>query len=124
MGEGDILLVRTGAMRRVHGDDWSDFRQPGAGLHYATTRWLHRRGVAAVASDNVQVEGPSPLPDVAAPLHLLALRDMGLYLGELWHLEELAADCSADAVYEFLLVAQPLNIVGGTGSPLNPIVIK
>ena len=124
MGEGDILLVRTGAMRRVHGDDWTDFRQGAPGCITRPRAGCRGRGVAAVASDNVQVEGPSPLPDVAAPLHLLALRDMGLYLGELWHLEELAADCSADAVYEFLLVAQPLNIVGGTGSPLNPIVIK
>jgi kynurenine formamidase len=122
--EGDILLIRTGAMQRVHGDDWSDFRQPGAGLHWETARWLHQRGVAAVAADNVQVEGPSPFADVAAPFHLLALRDMGLYLGELWHLDDLAADCAADGVYEFLLVAPPLNIVGGTGSPLNPIAIK
>jgi hypothetical protein len=52
------------------------------------------------------------------------LVDLGLTLGELFVLDELAADCATDGVYEFLLAAQPLNIPGGMGSPLNPIALK
>ena len=42
----------------------------------------------------------------------LALRDMGMLLGEIWDLEELAADCAADGVYEFQLVATALPFTG------------
>ena len=45
-------------------------------------------------------------------------------LGELWQTEDLAADCAADGVYEFLLVCKPLNLVGGVGSPANALAIK
>jgi hypothetical protein len=39
-------------------------------------------------------------------------------------LEELADDCAADGVYEFMFVAPPLTITGAVGSPVNPQVIK
>ena len=38
--------------------------------------------------------------------------------------EELAKDCAADGVYEFLWVAPPLHIPNAVGSPLNPLAIK
>ena len=49
---------------------------------------------------------------------------MGLLLGELWFLEDLAADCANDGQYDFLLAAQALPIAGGCGSPVNPIAVK
>ncbi len=58
------------------------------------------------------------------PFHMLALRDMGLLLGEMFDFEDLAEDCAADGVYECMFVACPLNIPGGVGSPLNPIAVK
>ena len=45
-------------------------------------------------------------------------------LRNLLHHTELAADCAADGVYEFQLVAPPLSVTGGVGSPVNPIAIK
>ena len=33
-------------------------------------------------------------------------------------------NCAADGRYEFFLAAQPLNITGAVGSPVNPIAIK
>jgi len=122
VGEGDVVLIRTGAMTRVKGDDWSAFHAtPRPGLHYTAAEWLGERRVAA---DNSGVEAPSPLPGVHRPLHMVAIRDMGILLGELWWLEDLAADCAEDGVYEFMLVAQPLPVEGGTGSPVNPLAIK
>ncbi|OBH40548.1 cyclase family protein [Mycobacterium mantenii] len=120
---GDIVLIRTGW--------WTRFLQTGnktepfSGLHWRCASWLHDREVAAVASDNLQVE--DLVPDVEGaflPLHLLCLRDMGLMLGEYWDLTALADDCAADGVYEFQLVAPPLRFVGAVGSPVNPIAIK
>lgn len=125
VGEGDILLVRTGQMSTV-GDfaSWRTFHGKEAGLHWETAEWLHRRRVAAVAADNTMVEATAQLADVRVPFHMLALRNLGLHLGEFWYLERLAADCAADGVWEFLLVAQALPIDGGSGSPVNPLALK
>jgi kynurenine formamidase len=125
LGEGDILLIRTGMMTLVSGDDWSGYHSaPRSGLHYTTAEWLGQNKVAAVASDTGGVEAPSPLPGINNPLHMIALRDMGIHLGEFWYLEELADDCARDGVHEFMLAAQALPIEGGIGSPVNPIAIK
>ena len=43
---------------------------------------------------------------------------------EIVDLEELAADCAGDGVYEFFFVAPPLPITGAVGSPINPWAIK
>jgi hypothetical protein len=78
-----------------------------------------------VAADNLMVENPASGVDGAIlPMHMLCLRDMGLMLGEYWDLTALAADCAADGVYEFQLIAPPLRVTGAVGSPVNPIAIK
>jgi hypothetical protein len=44
--------------------------------------------------------------------------------GEIFDLQALGADCADDGQWEFLFVAQPLQIDGGIGSPINPIAVK
>jgi kynurenine formamidase len=124
--EGDILLVRTGQMSKIGNfDDWSVFHGGNeAGLHFETAEWLHERRVAAVAADNSMVEASGVLKDVMIPFHMLAICNLGIHLGEFWYLEELAADCASDGIYEFMLVAQGLPITGGTGTPVNPVALK
>jgi len=39
-------------------------------------------------------------------------------------LEELAADCAGDGRWEFLLVAPPLPVTRGVGTPINPYAMK
>ncbi|MEB3051418.1 cyclase family protein [Mycolicibacter sp. MYC123] len=120
---GDIVLVRTGWWGRFR--QTGDGSEPGAGLDWRCATWLHERQVAAVAADNLMVEDPvSGVEGTFLPMHMLCLRDMGMMLGEYWDLEALAADCAADGVYEFQLVAPPLRVTGGVGSPVNPIAIK
>jgi len=123
--EGDIVLVRTGLMSTwTESGDWSAFGKPQPGLHFSCAKWLHDRGAAAVAADNTAVEASSFSDGIYAPFHMLALRDMGLHLGEFWYLEDLAADCANDGMSEFLLVAQALPFEGAVGSPVNPLAIK
>jgi kynurenine formamidase len=88
--------------------------------------WVKEKQIAAIAADTVALERlPNEIdPEMAVPVHGNLLRDLGVYIGEIWWLEELAADCAADGRYEFFLAAQPLNIPGAVGSPLNPIAIK
>ena len=57
-------------------------------------------------------------------MHCGCLVDLGLPLGEFWVLDELAADCAGDGVFDFMLVAPPLHIPHAVGSPINPIAIK
>ena len=79
----------------------------------------------ALCSDNAAIEVlPGEIPGVALPVHMILIRDMGMTLGEIFDLEELAADCQADGVWEFFLTAPPLKVTRGVGSPLNPLAIK
>ena len=123
VGQGDIVLVRTGWWARFL--ETGDGGEPGSGLDWQCASWLHDHGIAAVAADNLMVEDPiSGVQGTLLPMHMLCLRDMGLMLGEYWDLNALAADCAADGVYEFQLIAPPLRFVGAVGSPVNPIAIK
>ena len=57
------------------------------------------------------------------PLHQVVIPNMGLTVGELWDLDQLADKCRDRKRYEFLLVAAPLPITGAVGSPINPLAI-
>jgi kynurenine formamidase len=123
VGHGDIVLIRTGWWARFL--ETGNGAEPGSGLDWRCASWLHDHDIAAVAADNLMVEDPvSGVEGTFLPMHMLCLRDMGLMLGEYWDLTALAADCAADDVYEFQLIAPPLSIVGAVGSPVNPIAIK
>lgn len=126
VGRGDALLVRTGHLPWYYElDDKSVFWKGAPGLGRSTLEWLHQREVAAIALDNVTAEvQPAESEGGVLPLHGVLIRDLGLTVGEMFDLEELAADCAADGVYEFLFVAQPLRITGAVGSPINPLAIK
>jgi len=127
VGRGDCLLVRTGQLERcLENKNWGTFAGGNApGLAFDTLEWLHARKVAAVASDTFAVEvRPEATEHVKRPWHWVAIPNMGLTVGEIFSLGELADDCAADRVYDFLFVAPPLPITGAVGSPVNPIAIK
>lgn len=114
INEGDIVLLRTGWARF-----FSDARRyinntvaPGPGIEGA--RWLSSRKIFAAGSDTVVFE-KSPSPAMSVHTHLLV--ESGIHIIEVLNLEELARDC----VYEFVFVAAPMNIRGGTGAPVRPL---
>jgi kynurenine formamidase len=124
---GDILLIRTGHMSRyLEKGNWNYFdldESPGVSVH--TAAWMHAKEIAAVASDNYAVEvRPSEMPPFRSPFHICAIPNMGLTLGEIFYLEELAADCATDGRYAFLLVAPPLPVTNAVGTPINPYAMK
>jgi hypothetical protein len=67
---------------------------------------------------------PCETPDVFQPLHIVLIVYMGMTVGEIFDLEELAADCARDDVYEFFFAAPPLPFTGAVASPINPLAIK
>ncbi len=126
VGRGDLLLVRTGRLTRARREGWNGYAGgPSAGLSFTAAGWLREHDVAAVATDTWGFEVRPNEFDVAfQPLHQIAIPNMGLTIGELWDLDELAADCAADGVWEFLLVAAPIPFTGAVGAPVNPIALK
>jgi kynurenine formamidase len=125
VGEADFLLVRTGWRTRFLAEGREGWMTGEPGLDLDCAGWLHRRGVAAVGSDNWGIEVmPSQLAGAIMPLHCVLIRDMGMPLAEILDLEALAADCVADGRWSFLFVAPPLHISNAVGSPTTPIAIK
>ena len=66
----------------------------------------------------------SPRAAAFQPLHQVVIPHIGLFVGEMRDLDELAADCAADVVYDLLLTAAPLPVTGAVGAPVNPVAIK
>jgi kynurenine formamidase len=128
VGPGDILLLRTGYLQRWWGLNNDDSRAeymrswPGVGL--TAVDWLADRDVAAAACDTTGFEVMPSEGGEILPVHDRLIVDLGFFIGELWDLELLAADCAEDGRYTFLLVAPPLYIPHAVGSPLNPIALK
>ena len=127
VGEGDIVIVRTGHIGLVrHNGAWGDYAGgDAAGLSFFTAEWIHDRHVAAVATDTWGMEvRPNEIPNTYQPLHQVFIPSMGLTIGEIFDLEELAEDCATDGVYEFFFTAPPLPFTRAVGSPTNPLAIK
>lgn len=148
MSPGDILLLRTG-WAEYYLEDLDDrgraavaagnpIATPGLRQSEETVAWLWDHQIVMVAADNTSVEVTPPRsdspfqmpPDGSEPvmyngnMHRILIPLLGLALGELFLLDELAEDCEADHIYECMVVAKPLNLVGGVGSPANAVALK
>ena len=123
VGAGDILLVRTGLVRRLAELGAWDTSTAKPGLHPRAMPFLAKRGVAALGCDGNSDTAPSTTEGVAYPIHVLALNAMGVHLLDYLQLERLTATCERAGRWEFLFVAAPLRITGGTGSPVNPLAV-
>jgi kynurenine formamidase len=126
IGRGDIVLVRTGQLGRAQAVKWGSYAGGNApGLSFYSLDWLHRTEIAAIASDTWSVEvRPHELPGAIHPFHQVAIPNIGLTLGEMFVLDNLAADCASDGIYEFLLAAAPLPFTGAVGAPVHPLALK
>ena len=124
---GDYLLVRTGQMEALlEADTWDGYSGGDApGLAFETLDWLQSRQVAAVATDTWGAEvRPNQTDEATQPWHWISIPIMGLTVGEIFYLDELAKDCAEDRRYEFMFVAPALPVTGAVGSPANPLAIK
>jgi kynurenine formamidase len=126
VGRGDIVLVRTGRLARARREGWGDYAGGDSpGLSFTTADWLHGTEIAAIATDTWGFEvRPNEFDNAFQPLHQVAIPHIGLFLGEMWDLDALAADCAGDGVYEFFLTAAPLPVTGAVGAPVNPIAVR
>lgn len=130
---GDMVCFRTGmdeAIFEMAGNPDAEYLSSHfAGLDGSDAelrQWVIDSGVVALIADNPAVEilPARPLNEdfyPSHPLHDLCLFRLGVYLGELWHLSELADWLAAHQRHAFLLTAPPLRLPGAVGSPATPI---
>jgi kynurenine formamidase len=125
--KGDFVIVRTGQMERCLSEGkWGNYAGGNApGVKFENCYWSQEKQIAAICSDTWGVEvRPNETTEVQQPWHWVVIPAMGLTMGEMFYVKELAEACAKDRVYEFFFAGPPLVITGGTGSPINPLAIK
>lgn len=124
---GDFVIVRTGQMeQRLAAGEWGGYAGGEApGLAFETAEWIHRKEIAAICTDTWGCEvRPNETDEASQPWHWVVIPMIGITMGEIFHVKDLADDCARDRVYEFFFCAPPLPITGAVGSPINPQAIK
>lgn len=124
---GDFVIVRTGQMEdRLAKGDWGGYAGGDApGLAFETAEWIFGKEIAAICTDTWGCEvRPNETDDASQPWHWVVIPMIGITMGEIFYLKDLAEDCAADRVYEFLFCGPPLPITKAVGSPINPQAIK
>lgn len=124
----DILVIRTNYLQLFFdlGDKFYDgFCEPGLVYSPELVQWFADMEIPNLVTDTIANEVTTdPNNGVALVLHNALMRNLGVVFTEITDLEELAADCAEDGVYEFFYAAAPLKVALGSGSPVNPLVIK
>ncbi len=132
--EGDLVCFRTGYDRVIlsmnkEPDPKVLEANPCAALDGRDERilnWITKTGAVALISDNRAVEASPSRPCTedhcaSLPLHAHCLFKLGVYLGEIWLLSDLADWLRANGRSRFLLTAPPLRLPGAVGSPANAV---
>ena len=125
--KGDFVIVRTGHQERcLAAGDWTGYAGGDApGLAFETAYWIKNNDIAAICADTWGCEvRPNETDEANQPWHWVVIPAIGISMGEIFYLKELAEDCEDDGVYEFFFTAPPLHIPGAAGSPINPQAIK
>jgi kynurenine formamidase len=128
VGEGDILIYRTGRHERRETvgpqcERFPDGRGHLPGIYPDCLEWIHERKVALIGSDCAHDVLPSPFEEEAIPIHVGTEVYMGLLLLHNLQLEGLRESCRRLLRNDFFLAVSPLRIAGGTASPVNPIAL-
>ncbi len=133
--EGDLLCLYTGfadvILEMGKNPDGPTLARSCAALNGRDDRllqWITDSGIAALIADNYAVEQAPALPGkgecyAGMPLHQHCLFKLGVPLGELWYLGELAAWLKANGRFRFFMTAQPLRLPGAVGSPANAVAV-
>jgi len=124
---GDFVIFRTGQMERcLKTGVWGGYAGGDApGLRFETADWIRRTDIAAICADTWGCEvRPNESSEASQPWHWVVIPMIGITMGEIFYLKDLAEDCAKDHVYEFFFCGPPLPITGAVGSPINPIAIK
>ena len=131
--EGDFFLFHVGwddmILEMGGKPDAKKLKESGGvldGYDEKLLQWITDSGVVALISDNLAIEDMYGFGETQGgcsrlPIHRHCLFRLGVHLGELWHLSELAAALKQRSRSRFLLTAPPLYLPGAVGSPATPV---
>lgn len=124
----DILIIRTGFVAYWYAttpeEFYEDFCEPGLTYSRELVEWFQRMEIPNLVTDTIANEvTKDPVSGVVLPLHCALMRNLGVTLTEICWLDDLAEACAEEGRWSFLYTAAPLKIAGGTGAPVNPVVI-
>ncbi|MFN8592621.1 MAG: cyclase family protein [Thermomicrobiales bacterium] len=115
---GDTVLVHTGWGK--HWRDPATMLSGEPGIAKACAKWAVDHEIVCWGLDQFATDPiPFEIPGEALPMHLEMLTKAGIRLMENIYMDEIVRD----RVYEFTVIAAPLKIKGGTGSPIRLLAI-
>ena len=122
---GDAVMVYSGreAYAADHGGTWAgkpDWPGRWAGLHASCLPFIRDNDVSVLGWDMMD-QYPNEY-GISFSVHGV-LFYYGVALLDNALLEPLARACADEGRYEFMLTVSPLVVLGGTGSPVNPIAL-
>ena len=134
LAPGDAVMVYCGREEyaKTNGGVYCDLALFAKGL--AEFLGLHASCLSFIRNNDISILGWDMMDDTAsakkilgprmpAPIHVGAIASYGVALLDNALLQPLAEVCAEESRYEFLLTINPLNVIGGTGSPVNPIAV-
>jgi kynurenine formamidase len=121
--EGDVLLIRTGQLRRREVEGPVGPAAGSTACQAACLPLFHERGIAVMGSDTGNDVRPAQYEKVSQPIHQVGITAMGLWILDNANLEDVAQACQERKRWEFLVTINPLRLHNTTGSPVNPIAI-
>ena len=92
-------------------EQWGGYAGGDApGVKFENCYWCQAKEIAAICSDTWGVEvRPNETAEANQPWHWVVIPAMGLCMGEIFYLKELAQDCAEDGIYEFFFCGPPLS---------------
>jgi kynurenine formamidase len=118
---GDALCVYSGREAyQAANRGWSGYVPPSPGLHASCLPFVRDNDVAVLAWDLMDA-APNEY-GVPWTMHG-AIFSYGIALVDNALLQPLAEACAQEGRYEFMFTFAPLCVIGGTGSPINPIAL-
>jgi kynurenine formamidase len=121
--EGDILLIRTGQLKRRNVEGPVTRDAGSTACQAACLPLFHERGIAVMGSDTGNDVSPAQYAKVPQPIHQVGITAMGLWILDNANLEDVAEACRARNRWEFMVTIGPLPLHNTTGSPVNPIAV-
>ena len=121
--EGDILLIRTGQLRRREVEGPVPASAGSTACQAACLPLFHERGIAVMGSDTGNDVRPSQYSTVTQPIHQVGITAMGLWILDNANLEDVALACIERNRWQFMVSINPLRLHNTTGSPVNPIAV-
>lgn len=119
---GDAVLVRSGCdpFWDANPDFQFQFPPNTPGVHASVIEYLYEHDAALLGWD-LQEAGGQEEYGARIPIHEIVIPFMGMPLLDNANFERLAEICAELGRWEFQLTVAPLIVIGGTGSPVNPI---